>query len=353
MKIRNAYYGVGLLFLLTFAACNDKPDLTADYKDISIAYGVLNPDEEIHYFKIYKGFITDGNALVEAGNWENVYYPVDSIEVRLEEYRNGTRIHGEILDTTTAKPKDDGFFPSPKQLLYYSDMKLNPESTYRLVIRHVNTGEEVYAETPLVSNFTIRSPVNSWNMNLEKTFPIRFYEAENAAAYDLYLTFYYVEVNQKTGAVEHKSLTRHLNSSPLRAIPGGSENSYQNYVPSTIYTFLEQNITPDPDVVRYIDAVDNQPYKCLRLQVWAVNDVYMNYLDAATPNQSIVQDRQVYTNFVSDNHNAYGILASRISTQRDLMMSSLEHNEDSLVLGSHTRNLGFDYYRNSPLFLEK
>ena len=50
-------------------------DLTADYKDITISYGILNPNDDIHYFKIYRGFITDGNALLEAGDWDKVYYP--------------------------------------------------------------------------------------------------------------------------------------------------------------------------------------------------------------------------------------------------------------------------------------
>ena len=184
MKRITAVFASLLLGLLVLSGCHDKPNLIADYKDVTISYGVLNINDDIHYFKIYKGFITEDNALVEAGNWDNVYYPVDSIQVRLEEYMNGVRTYGEILDTTTMVSKEDGFFPSPKQLLYYSEMKLKPEATYRLVIHRVNTGEEVYAETVMVNDFSIRIPMNSWNFNQadENNNPsnatIRFFQAE-------------------------------------------------------------------------------------------------------------------------------------------------------------------------------
>jgi hypothetical protein len=348
-----------LLGVIVLCGCHDKPNLIADYKDVTISYGVLNINDDIHYFKIYRGFITEDNALVEAGNWDNVYYPVDSIEVRLEEYMNGVRTRGEILDTTTSVAKEDGFFPSPKQMLYYSEMKLNPEATYRLVIRHVNTGEEVYAETVMVGDLSIRIPMNSWNFNLADqdnnpiTAPIRFYEANNAAAYDIYLTFYYIEVDTVRNVVEHKSVTERLTPSVIYASSSSSENFYTGFAPKTFFTFLAQSIQPKAGVVRYIDAIDGRQYYCFKMQIWAVSDVYVKYVDASTPNQSIVQDRVLYTNFVSANQNAYGFLASRNYCTRNLTMSSIDHNEDTLVKGSITGHLGFDYYRNSPFFHEE
>lgn len=359
MKRITAAFAAFSFFLVLLCGCHDKPNLIADYKDVTISYGVLNINDDIHYFKVYKGFITEDNALVEAGNWDNVYYPVDSIEVRLEEYMNGVRTRGEVLDTTTSVAKEDGFFPSPKQLLYYSEMKLNPEATYRLVIRRVNTGEEVYAETVMVNNFSIRIPMNSWNFNLADennspiTATIRFYEANNAAAYDIYLTFYYVEVDLLTNAVEHKSITKRLTPSLLYASSSIRENSYDGFAPKTFFTFIAQSLQPNDRVVRYIDAIDGRQYYCFKMQIWAVNDEYVKYVDASTPNQSIVQDRVLYTNFVSENQNAYGFLASRNCCTRNLTMSSLDHNEDSLVKGSITGHLGFDYYRNSPFFHEE
>ena len=86
---------------LSFQRC-EKLDLTADYRDITISYGILNVKDNVHYFKIYRGYLTDQNAYVEAGNWDQIYYSIDSIEVRFEEYKDGKMVRSAILDTTTA-----------------------------------------------------------------------------------------------------------------------------------------------------------------------------------------------------------------------------------------------------------
>ena len=142
-------FTIGLVCLIAgilLPQCRDI-DLTADYKDITVSYGILNVNDDVHYFKIYRGFLTDGNANVEAGEWDNVYYPVDSIEVRLEEYRNGNLVRSAVLDTTTAIARDPGYFPNPKQLLYYSDWKLDKDAVYRLVIHRLTSGEVVASDS--------------------------------------------------------------------------------------------------------------------------------------------------------------------------------------------------------------
>lgn len=327
-------------------------DLTADYKDITISYGILNVQDSVHYFKIYHGYLTDENALEAAGEWDNLYYPVDSIEVRLEEYKNGQLQRSAVLDTTTAIPKEEGYFHNPTQLLYYSDWQLDDECTYRLVIHRNTTGEEVYAETLLVHGFTIRRPMVSWNMNLSQPYKMQFYSAENAAMYDVYLTFYYIEVNNSTGQIEHKQLTRKLNGDYIRA-SSGSEVNYSGFIPETFFNVIIQQIETNPNVTRYIDAVDNMPFYCMRLTVWAGDQNYLTYREVATPSSSIAQNNLEYTNFISKDESAYGLMASRNYSYVNLMMDyTTGHNEDTLVKSPRTRRLNFDYYRNSPEFTE-
>ena len=325
-------------------------DLTADYKDITVSYGLLNIKDNIHYFKIYRGFITDGNAYEAAGEWDNIYYPVDSIEVRLEEYQDGTLLRSAVLDTTTTVPKDEGDFHNPKQLLYYSDWQLDPERVYRLVIKRHTSGDEIYAQTVMVGNFSVRRPMVSWNMCSENPYKIVFYSAENAAMYDLYLTFYYIEVDNATGAIEHKHISRKINGEYIRATTG-TEVSYTGFTPETFFTTIIQGIETNNRVTRYIDSVAGQPYHCMRLTAWAADQNYLTYREVSTPGSSIVQNRQEYTNFVSDNESAYGLLASRNYAYADLTFDNGSgHNEDTLVKSPRTRRLNFDYYRNSPEF---
>ena len=338
--------------VLLFSHC--KPlDLTADYKDITISYGILNVHDNIHYFKIYHGYLTDENAYEAAGEWDNLYYPVDSIEVRLEEYQNGKLTRSAVLDTTTTVPKEEGYFHNPKQLLYFSDWNLDPECVYRLVIHRNSTGEEVYAETMMVHDFSISRPMVSWNMNLNQAYPMRFYSAENAAMYDVFLTFYYIEVDNATGNIEHKSLTRKINGDYIRAT-SGSEVTYSGFTPSSFFSTIIQNIETNPNVTRYIDSVDGKPYYCMRLTVWAGDKNYLTYREVAIPNSSLVQNNLEYTNFVSKDESAYGLVASRNYSYVNLTMdNSTGHNEDTLVLSPRTRRLNFNYYRYSPEFPEQ
>ena len=84
------------------------------------------------------------------------------------------------------------------------------------------------------------------------------------------------------------------------------------------------------------------------------NDHFQIYQQVANPNTSIVQNRLEYTNFVSDDNDAYGLLASRSSVRRLFKFDNTngKYNEDSLVWGSITGKLNFDYYRNSPEFVD-
>ncbi len=349
MRIKFCLLNVLAALLFLSSSCDNTLDLTADYKDISFTYAMLDLKDTVHYFKIYKGFLTDENAFEAAYDWGNIYYPVDSIEVRLEEYsEDGVRLRSAVLDTTTQVEKQSGSFANPRQLLYYSTWQLDKDHIYRLVIRHVNTGEEVYAETPLVGNTSFRYPMQTWNMNQDKASTIRFYAAKNAAAYDLYLNFHYVEVNKETGAVAHKVISKKINSDFIRSTTS-DEVSYVGFVPKSLYTIIAQNLEPDDKVVRYIDAIDGYSYNCIRLQLWAANKTFLDYYNVSHPNSSIVQNRLEYTNFISGSRNAYGILASRNYCSRDLQFSPMEHNEDTLVMGAATGHLGFRYYRESPL----
>ena len=349
MKKLFAYCLILLTAGVLFHKC--KPiDLTADFKDIVISYGILNPKDNVHYFKIYRGYLTDGNAYEAAGEWDNIYYPVDSIEVILEEYSNGHLVRNTVLDTTTAIPKDEGYFHNPKQLLYYTDWQLNPDNVYKMVIHRRTTGDEVYAQTLIVGDFLLRRPGGTWNMNLENPYKISFNSANNAAMYDIFLTFYYIEVNNSTGVIEHKQISRKLNGDYIRGT-NGNEVNYTGFTPKSFFYDIIQGIETNPNVTRYIDSIEGRPYRCIRLTVWAANDSYLAYREVSNPGSSIVQNRLEYTNFVSDDESAYGLFASRNYVISNIAMDNTSgHNEDTLVNSPSTRRLNFDYYRNSPEF---
>jgi len=352
-----------LLLCLAFftQSCDNNLDLTADYKNITVSYSLLNMSDPVHYFKVYRGYLTDENAYIQAGNWENIYYPVDSIEVIFEEYdERGRLLRTATLDTTTAIQKEEGYFANPRQLLYYSTWQLNQDYNYKLRIKRLSTGDEVYAETNVVGVCKINKPISQNPFNSKNNNGPKFVltgegsasaRDRNVAIADFYITFNYIEVDKNTSAVTHKSITKKMNSSYKKPASDG-DISYDDFTPNDFFRFLTQNIQPNSNVVRYVDTIEGQPYFCLKVDSWFANEQYYTYQMVASPNSSIVENRMEYTNFVSDDKSAYGLLASRNHTYKLFKFDNTNgsNNEDSLVKGSFTKDLGFDYYRNSPEF---
>ena len=93
------------LMAFSLLSCSKDFNSNAPYRDATIVYGIINADEDVQYVKIYKGFLTDGNAYDAAQIYDSLYY-FDKITVELEEYSNGRKISSHVLDTTTAIPRD-------------------------------------------------------------------------------------------------------------------------------------------------------------------------------------------------------------------------------------------------------
>ena len=53
-----------LIMALGFVSCETDIDVNAEPTDITIVYGLLNPNDTTHYLKINKAFIGEGSAFV-------------------------------------------------------------------------------------------------------------------------------------------------------------------------------------------------------------------------------------------------------------------------------------------------
>ncbi|MEG1555642.1 MAG: hypothetical protein RR356_02830 [Bacteroidales bacterium] len=329
-----------LLVVMLFSRCKPELDFTAEYKDITVAYGILNPKDSAHYIKIYKGFLTDGNAIVAAGKLENISY-YKEITVTLEESINQSITRIIPLDTTTAIPKRPGIFANPTQVLYYTKAPLRQDATYQLVIVNNKTGKKVTATTNIVNDFTFDTPFNYIDyMDMEsKGTRIKFNGAKNAVAYDAYFYFYYYEVDKNTGGViKHDTISTKINSSLVRSTGKIVEIEF---IPKSFYRLVAGKLSPNSKVIRYIDT-----QFCMQIVIWGAAEDFVTYVDVSSPSSSIVQDRIEYTNMVSKDHSAYGLLSSRNYLVKKLRFSPLSHNEDSLISGSITGDLGFQKYQN-------
>lgn len=320
------------LTAILMTACSKDFNSNAPYKDATIVYGIINADDDVQYVKIYKGFLTDGNAYGVAQIYDSLYY-FDKIIVELEEYSNGRKISTHVLDTTTAIPRDlDGDMSAPKQMLYVINQPINDDNTYKLVITNKETGRVVTAETTIVGATLINKPsAQSVDITHTTMGTIEYKAAKNAAAYIIIQTFNYLEQDKTTGVVTRKSLHRTITPSPTTG------TNYQ-YVPYGLYEFICTSIEVDNTVNRYL-LLDS----CVCLEVWAVNEPYYNYVQTSNISSSVVLDHLVYTNIeCEDDDLVFGFWGSRRSVKKGYRLNTT--SQDLIVSGINSRKLNFHYW---------
>lgn len=350
------------LFLLpivaiSFLSCKPDVNLTSDYRDITVVYGLLNPLDQNHYIKIYKGYLTKENALVWANELDNISY-YDEIDVQLIEHKPNGEVVTYPMDTVMSVGKNYGTFASPTQVLYrpvknltnHRPVPIREGCLYQLEITNKKTGRKVTSETTTLSELSFDIPQGGHEGNVSS---FLWYKdelwsvgtkimPENASAIDAYMTFRYIEKNKTTGDTVHKSID------DIRLTTGFVYGNIASFKPSTILRIIGDNIEPNDNVWRYADDDGkNKKRNCLDIKLWACDEVYYKYYKTAQPSSSIVQDRVNYTNIKADDDMALGFFASRTYKVRRFSiynMDDYKRNEDSLVYGQWTKNLNFRPY---------
>lgn len=316
-----------LLATLLLPSCSKDFDSNAPYADVTIVYGVLDADQSTNYIKIYRGFLTEGDAYQAATIYDSLYY-FDKIKVELEEYVANRLTHSWELDTTTQIPREDGDFTT-KQLLYVVPQPLSESATYKLVITNKETGRVVRATTSIVWRFEVdQHMAHLLNVTVNTRTAFKFTLPDHGASYQVYQVFHYIERSKSTGIELRKSFRRQLVSGNL------TSNENVQYVPSTLYDAIASNVEEDPSVDRYI-TVDS----CIQFEVWAVNEPMKNYVIANSTTGSVVTDRLSYTNVECEDGHTAGIFASRRYATSWHGMQPLSQEE--LKSGSTTGHLGF------------
>ena len=124
-----------LIALASIVSCDNDLDIIAEWKDISVVYGILNAQDSVHYVKLNKAFLGQGDVLSMAQEFDSLHYNQEEVGLRLVEYR---RAGGQYIETKSIemeptfnfdKPQE-GIFSAPDQIIYKSDASLNNERYY-------------------------------------------------------------------------------------------------------------------------------------------------------------------------------------------------------------------------------
>jgi len=303
-----------LSLILFFGACETDFDIDAEWKEITIVYGLLDQLDTNHYFRINKAFL-GGNALEVVKIEDSSSYKND-LEVVLEGWNAGSLMQSINCDTTTISDKDTGMWYNPYMVVYKGEGILNENYEYRLFIKNTVSGKEITAETKVVQDFSILRPYAGGKATFNPGYTTKFSwkSAENGMRYEPLIRFNYFEVpNGTTDTIPKFMLwpqgtqfaTNSSGSEELEIYVSG-DAFYENLDRKLDKTFVGHRLAGLVDYVISVAGVE-----------------YDTYMKVNGPSFSLVQDRPEYTNI----ENGYGLFSSRYQETRTLQLNPLSEQE--------------------------
>lgn len=203
--IKNYLIPLFLLFgFILISSCSEDFDITSEWKEITVVYGLLDPGEVDQYIRIERAYLSETDAEIVAGVSDSIYY--DDLDVTLIEFdEEGNEVQTLTLDkingTDEGFVKEPGLFANEPNTLYkLSNYNLRTDYSYQLVARNISSGNMVTATTPIVDTnvvFVSNQSLNSkqpidWT-NTIGDFRIRFGAPRDAIIFDMDMTFDYTE----------------------------------------------------------------------------------------------------------------------------------------------------------------
>lgn len=317
--------------IISFWQCETKVDMNSEWRDIPVVYGLLSQQDDIHYIRINRAFLGEGNALKMASSLDSIIYRPDNLDVKLLEYNGNTKLRTIPLDCTMVHNVDSGAFHYPNQIIYRTQghsVSLSPDYTYKLSIYNKNRNKFIEAETNLIGDFSIKRPLAGQTfVNYSSSYPteVKWRTAENGRLYQLSIRAYYTNYYDN-GNKEHKQLNWTFPQQTADNLNGGDEMSIE-IIGKQFYVFLKNNIPVKSNVERTMDSV--------RYYISVADDQFNTYMKVNEPSNTIIQERPEYSNIT----NGLGLFASRTYHYRTLRLNS--DSQDTLVSGQYTRHLNF------------
>jgi hypothetical protein len=328
--IMNTYLRLGLIVLCVslIFGCKNDIDITADYKETSIVYGLLNQTDSVQYIKIYKTFLGDANAYQMATATDSFYHQ-NVLDVTIERWKNNSLAGIIQCVRDSSLPMDSGIFANAPNITYKSvgSDSIYADSDYRLVIRNTKTGLITYATTSVIDKFFTYNSVDAYVNMLQNPYKVIWFNARDGAFYRVKFKFHYAETNTITGITEYKILDWDLGEVLGSGLMVGDQLNVKIF-PDDFYAYVGNKLAPLANTKRFAGKID--------IEFVAGNQVLYDYYQVNNYGNSLALNNPTLTNVT----NGLGVFGSRyVQTiyDRTLTQGSL----DSLSFGRFTSDLGF------------
>ncbi|MBR9920536.1 MAG: hypothetical protein GYB31_06825 [Bacteroidetes bacterium] len=322
-----------IISALVFPACDDEIDLTADWEDIPVVYGILNKDDDNHYIRIEKVF-ADPNADASeiALIPDSIYY--DNLTVTLTKLSTGQKINlVRVNGDDVGIPRDEGDFANMPNYLYTfedDDFPLDGGEELRLSIDRGENEPPIEAEAAILEEITPQGIVGTLDFKYNRDRNFRWTSGEYAEVFDAKLIIRFLENDL---ADSEPAVERELEWVMVRSLPRSSATSDVtsfDQVGSEFYTFLQSSLEAKSSINRTWIGMD--------LVIVGGGEALGQYISIAEANTGITsaQELPTYTN-IPDGLGIFSSISIGVKTDLTLSSSSL----DSLKNGIYTQDLNF------------
>jgi hypothetical protein len=323
------YLFLSILILLSISSCETDFDVNANWQDVTIVYGLIDPNEEIQLVKINKAYLGEGDAIEMAAISDSTNYNPSDIRVTLYRIKeisfNQYDTLSSVILNDTILEKDDGLFSIDNNIIYTfskPESFYNTNSIYSLEIINLSSGHMVTSKTEIINNFSFESLNSSFQWGLYndqlvdslmfRTKTIEWTKSNNGEIYQLDVLINYIENNDTINLIWSQPLIEYSSGNMTTKIKG-----------NLFFDFLSSNLS------------NNTAKQFLNLDLVmtvGTNDL-KTYINVNKPFSGIVQERPAFSNI----DNGIGLFSSRYTYDQingiELNNSTLNYIIDELELG--------------------
>ena len=324
-------------------SCSNELDLTAEWQDIPIVYGLLSRADTAHYIKIQKAFLDETESALDIAQIsDSLYYDEGEINVEVKHLKSGKTYQLKRVDgNLEGYQKEEGIFSDAPNYLYKFKLDANEElvegETYQLKIKRGDDELEVIAEDVIVSDVKVNSPNITTPLKIiYRDFPVRWTSGDDARLFDFSLVFNYTEIYldpDSTNNFVEKSIVWKVKQYIPRE-EGSSVQTVFDIPGESFYQFLEAEIEADPLINRWQTSI--------QFVIDAGGEEIFQYIFIGQANTGITSS-QVIPTYTNLDPEGYGVFSSVNKVITDPYPSFHKAMRDSMEFGIYTKDLNFQF----------
>lgn len=334
MTIR--FIALGCL-LLSVWSCSNELDLTTEWQDIPIVYGIIAAESTTNYVRVEKAFLDpETNALQLAQIPDSIYY--QEVVVQIERPERNERITLERVDgKEEGIIREAGIFATDPNTLYKLELpraeQLEGGEEINIIVSRGDEITPATATTTLLEPFTIvgGQPADLINWSeYDRTVRVSWRpEGEAASVFDVNFIINYEEATGGSSEFASKSLEWKIAENLAREDMDAQRLTIE-VLGREFYAFLASELEADATIQRRFTDID--------LEIIAGGTELLDYINIRQVNTGITSAQEIPT--FTNIEGGLGLFTSRTTVSK-LGLGITGPARDSLIEGSLTRDLNF------------